>query len=387
MCDNRERLERLIIEMIKRKLLFSPGPVLTSERVKASLIHPDLCHRRPDFEQVLQRVRENILRLLSADETYTAVVISGSGTAANETALSSIIKDTDEVLLVKNGEFGERLHDILSCYRLRAHVLEYHWGSQPELSDITRYLAENENIQWVCMVYHETSTGMINPVRQVGELTHEFQRRFYVDCISAVGGEDIQVVRDHIDACSGVPNKAIGGLPGVAFVAARRASIPALEEVGRRNIYLNLQKHIEAADLHGQTPNTPSVTMIVALDEALQELLEEGLQNRIRRYRECSQLIRAEVQKLGLRILVPDHLASNTVTSVFLPESMQVDEFIDELDRQGYVVYPGKRHLYQQKMFQIANMGQIQTQDCREFLHVLNNTLKQPSLKTRTQLG
>ena len=178
--------------------------------------------------------------------------------------------------------------------------------------------------------------------------------------------------------------KTISGLPGVGFVVARRASLPALEEVGRRNIYLNLQKPIESADLHDQTPNTPSVTMIVTLDEALQELLEEGLENRMRRYRECSHLIRAEVRNMNLSILVPDHLASSTVTSVFLPDGIHVDEFIDELDRQGYVVYPGKRHLHQQNMFQIANMGQIQAQDCRKFLQVLNNTLKQFSLKTES---
>ena len=367
--------------MVERKMLFSPGPVLTSERVKASLIHPDICHRRPDFERVLRRVRANILQVFRADESYTAVVISGSGTAANETALSSIIKEPDEVLLIKNGEFGERLHDILSCYRLRVHALEYPWGSPPELNDVYRNLAENENIQWVCMVGHETSTGMLNPIRQIGELTHKFQRRFYVDCISAVGGENIQAVQDHIDVCSGVPNKAVGGLPGVSFVVARRASIPTLEEVGRRNIYLNLQKHIESADLHEQTPNTPSVTMIVALDAALQELLDEGLENRIQRYRLCSHLIRTGVRKLNLRILVPDQLASNTVTSVFLPDGIQIDEFIDEMDRQGYVVYPGKRHLYQQNMFQIANMGQIQAQDCRVFLRALKGTLKQLNSK------
>jgi 2-aminoethylphosphonate-pyruvate transaminase len=222
---------------------------------------------------------------------------------------------------------------------------------------------------------------MLNPVRQVGELVHNFGRRFYVDCVSAVGGEDIHVVRDYIDACSGVPNKSVAGLPGVGFVVARRLSIPALEEVGRRNIYLNLQKHIEAADLYEQTPNTPSVSMIIALNEALEELLEEGLENRIQRYRECAEIIRVGVRKLNLRFLIPDELASNTVTSLFLPEGISVDKFIDELDRRGYVVYPGKRHLYQQNMFQIANMGQIYPQDCREFLGVLEDTLAQLSPK------
>jgi 2-aminoethylphosphonate-pyruvate transaminase len=122
--------------------------------------------------------------------------------------------------------------------------------------------------------------------------------------------------------------------------------------------------------------------MIVALDEALQELLDEGLENRIRRYRQCAELIRAGVRKLNLRMLIPDELASNTVTSLFLPEGIPVDKFIDELDCRGYVVYPGKRHLYQQNMFQIANMGQIYAEDCRVFLACWRKTLAQLSLKT-----
>jgi len=361
--------------MIEKKMLFSPGPVITSERVKSSLYHPDMCHRRPVFEQVFRRVRENILRVFQANEDYTAVVVSGSGTAANETGLCSAIKDTNGVLLIKNGEFGERLHEILNCYRLCSHVLEYPWGATPNISDIAYLLSENESIRWVCMVYHETSTGMRNPVYQVGELVDKYQRKLFVDCISAVGGEDINVVRDNIDVCSGVPNKALGGLPGVSFLVAKRSSIPTLEEIPKRNIYLNLQTHIAIAELTEQTPNTPSVTMVVALDEALQELFDEGLEKRIKRYQECSRIIRAGVKNLNLQTLIPENLNSNTVTSVFLPQSIKLEEFINELDRQGYVVYPGKRHLYQKNMFQIANMGQIQPQDCEEFLQVLEETL------------
>jgi 2-aminoethylphosphonate-pyruvate transaminase len=361
--------------MIEKKMLFSPGPVLTSERVKLSLYHPDMCHRRPVFEQVFRRVRENILRVFQANEDYTAVVVSGSGTAANETGLCSVIKESDEVLLIKNGEFGERLHDILNCYRLSSHVLEYPWGTAPNLSDIACLLSENEGIRWVCMVYHETSTGMRNPVYQVGKLVKKYKRKLYVDSISAVGGEDINVVRENIDVCSGVPNKALGGLPGVSFLVAKRSSIPSFEDISRRNIYLNLQTHIAIADLSEQTPNTPSVTMIVALDEALQELFDEGLENRIKRYQECSRIIRAGVKKLNLQTLITENMNSNTVTSVFLPQSIKLEEFIDEMDSQGYVVYPGKRHLFQKNLFQIANMGQIQPQDCIEFLQVLESTL------------
>lgn len=361
--------------MIERKMLFAPGPVMTSEWVKNALVHPDMCHRRPGFEQILKRVRGNLLKLFHADDSYTAVVVSGSGTAANETALSSIIRDDEEVLLIKNGEFGERLDEILTCYGYRLHVQSYDWGELPDVQEVRNALSKNANIQWVCMVFHETSTGMINPVQEIGQLVVDFKRKFYVDCVSAVGGEDVNVVRDHIDVCSGVPNKSVAGLPGVSFVIAKRSSVPTLDEVPPKNVYLNLQKHIATADATSQTPNTPSVTMIVALDEAIQELLTEGLEKRIERYRACATTIRQGVRDLNLRTLLPDELCSNTVTSVFLPKKIDLAKFIDELDKQGYVVYPGKRHLYEQNMFQIANMGQIQEKDCRDFLVVLRQTL------------
>lgn len=362
--------------MIEKKYLFSPGPVMTSERVKSALVHPDMCHRRPMFEQILSCVRDNLLRLYGADENYTAVVVSGSGTAANETALSSIIKEDDVVLLIKNGEFGERLAEILACYQYRLHVLDYSWGEFPDIEDIMKTLEDHPEIQWICMVYHETSTGMINPVREVGEIATKFHKKLYVDCISAFGGEDINLVRDHIDVCSGAPNKAVSGFPGVSFILARRSSVPSRDDVPARNVYLNLHKHIAAADANNQTPNTPSVTIIVALNEALQELIDEGLDNRIRRYKECARVIRQGVKKLNLRMFIPEEVSSNTVTSVFLPQQLSLDSFIDRLDEQGYVVYPGKQNLYHRNMFQIANMGHIYVSDCYAFLSVLERTLK-----------
>ncbi len=367
--------------MIEKKMLFCPGPVMTSERVKSALIHPDMCHRRPEFEQIVKRVRENLLAIFNADGTYTAAIISGSGTAANEAALSSIVKETDEVLLIKNGEFGNRLEEILSCYGYPLRVLSYPWGTPPSLDEIEYTLAENPKIHWVCVVFHETSTGMRNPIRQIGEITNHYQRKLFVDCVSAVGGEDINLQRDHINVASGVANKAIGGLPGVSFVIAERDCVPC--NTHPRNVYLNLSKHITIADQRNQTPNTPSVTMFVALDVALRELLEEGLENRIQRYMNCAQIIRNGVRTLQLRTLLPDEWCSNTVTSIFLPSNLCLTDFIDELDRRGYVVYPGKGHLYSQNLFQIANMGQIYPDDCHSLLRVLEHTLQEMGCELR----
>jgi 2-aminoethylphosphonate-pyruvate transaminase len=192
-----------------------------------------------------------------------------------------------------------------------------------------------------------------------------------------VGGEPINVLEDHIDVCTGVANKAVGGLPGVAFVIAKKSSVPELgEDLPRRNIYLNLQKHIEVANHVNQTPNTPAVNLFVALDMALQELMDEGLKARIYRYQLCAAIIRRGVEALQLRTLIPEEISGNTVTSVFLPQDLDIEGFIDEMDRRGYIVYPGKRHLYQEKMFQIANMGDIHPEDCYKFLHVLKDVIE-----------
>lgn len=369
--------------MVEKVTLFTPGPVMTSERVKASLAHPDMGHRRPTFEQVLSSVRTSLLQLFGADGQYSVAVISGSGTAANETALSSIIKEGEEVLLIKNGEFGGRLEEILTCYRYPLHVLDSGWGQLPDLQEVESLLAANAKIGWVCMVCHETSTGMINPVGPVGALVRRQGRKLFVDCVSAIGGEEIDVVRDGIDVATGVSNKAVGGLCGVSFVCARRSAVPPLgPDLPRRSIYLNLQNHIQWADRFSQTPNTPSLTMVVALDAALQELLEEGVTERIHRYQACAQIIRHGLKALGLRLLLPDEQCSNTVTTAFLPEGIRLADFVGDLAGRGYLVYPGKGPLAEQNAFQVANMGMIGPADCRAFLGALEDTLR--DLRTAT---
>jgi 2-aminoethylphosphonate-pyruvate transaminase len=363
--------------MIEKKMLFTPGPVMTSDAVKSVLLQPDIPHRQPVFEGYVRSLRAQLLRLFRADDAYTAVVITGSGTAANETALSSIFKTGEGILLLKNGEFGDRLQSILDCYQLPVTTLDFGWAGAYDLERIEAELAAHPGVRWISMVYHETSTGMLNPAGAVGALATRHQVRLFADCVSAVGGEPLDVVGDSIDVCTGVPNKSVSGLPGVSFVCVRRTSVPAAGgDVPRRNIYLNLQQHIEWSDQADQTPNTPAVTMFVALDAALQELFSEGLEARRGRYRECARLIRDGLEAMGLRLLLPPEQRSNTVTSAFLPPGVNVSEFIAQLDRRGFVVYPGKGPFLAQNMFQVANMGWILPDDCRTLLREISATIE-----------
>ena len=364
--------------MIEKKMLFAPGPVMTTERVKMAALAPDICHRRPVFEKLYSDIRNNLLELFHGEEDeHTAVVVSGSGTSSNETVLSSVMDNNKKVLLISNGEFGNRLEDIISCYGIGLNLVECKWAEYPDLTEIENQLKIDKDISLISMVYHETSTGMINPVHEVGELARHYNKMYHVDAISAIGGEDVNVKRDNIDFCTGVPNKALGGQTGVSFICVRRANIRRIENIPRRNIYLNLQHHIKEAEEHNQTPKTPSVTMFLTLNEVLKVLFEEGIQKRIRRYQEDAAIIRNGLRELNLELLLKnENLMSNTVTSAFLPAEVDVKDFISEMDNEGYVLYPGKGSLLNKNMFQVANMGEIFPEDCKEFIRVMEIFLK-----------
>jgi 2-aminoethylphosphonate-pyruvate transaminase len=316
-----------------------------------------------------------INKLFNADDSYISVIISGSGTAANEAVLSSVIQDGEVVLLIKNGSFGEKLEEILDQYRIPKEIAAFKWATYPDLDQIENLLKGNSNIVLVAMVFHETSTGMINPVHEVGQLCEKYGKKFFVDAVSAAGGEHIDVMQNHIDFTTSVGGKCVGAFPGSAFICAKEAYLKALTGSQCKNIYLNLYKHYQFAVTKHQTPNTPNVTLFWALNKAITNILDEGLDSRIFRYQSCAAILREGVRKLNLKLLLDAHM-SNTVTSVFLPEGRNIFQFLTDLEARGFVVYIGKDKYAEMGMFQIANMGEIYEDDCRIFLQELESVIQ-----------
>jgi len=363
--------------MEKKQYLFCPGPVNVSEAVKKSLPHLDICHRVPDFEKIMLSLQQNLHKIFKANSEYTILLITGSGTAANETVISSFYLNRDHVLLINNGELGCRLEELLAIHGIKTTVLSYEWGSLPNLAEIENQLKQDKSITGMAVVFHETSTGMINPVKQIGKLSKQYGKTLFVDAVSALGGEDVEVVRDHIDFCTSSANKCLASYPGVGIICAKRSCLEATRHNKIKVAYLNLHRIWEYSEKYHQTPNTPSVTLFIALDAAVKHIVEVGLENQINRYRRNANVIRDGIKKMGLRMLLDGEHASNTVTSVFLPDNVDLDVFIQKLEVKGYTVYSGKRHLRKQGMFQIANMGAITEEMCVRFLEVLSDTIKE----------
>ena len=361
--------------MEHKQYLFCPGPVMVSETVRQALPHPDMCHRVPSFENIIQNIQKNLLKIYKADEDYTILLITGSGTAANETVVASYFSAADHVLLISNGEFGGRLEELLQIHDVRADILKYEWGARPDVSDIEQKLKADPQITAIMMVFHETSTSVVNPVQAVGELAHRYGKTFFVDGVSAVGGEDVDVVRDHIDFCTCSSNKCLASFAGVGIVCAKISQLQKTQNNKTRVAYLNLHRLYHMSKTRHQTPNTPSVTMFIALEAAVKRLLKEGLAEQINRYRRCARIIRDGVRQMGLELLSDDQIASNSVSSVFLPAGVPMQKFILQMEHKGFTVYAGKGPLKSKNMFQIANMGEVNEEMCAIFLNTMRDTL------------
>jgi 2-aminoethylphosphonate-pyruvate transaminase len=365
--------------MKKTQYLFCPGPVMVSEKVRQALLHPDMCHRVPSFENVIQKVQKDLLKIYKANEDYTILLITGSGTAANETVISSYFSADDKVLLIHNGEFGGRLEELLQIHNIKTNILKYEWGQRPDVSEIERELKKDPQITTVMMVFHETSTSVINPVQKVGELAQRYGKTYIVDGVSAVGGEDLDVVRDNIDFCTCSSNKCLASFAGVGIICAKISKLEATQNNKIRVAYLNLHRLYHMSKTLHQTPNTPSVTMFISLRAAMERIFEEGLEEQINRHKRCAQIIRDGVRKMSLELLVDDNVASNTVSSVFLPAEIPMEKFIDTMEEKGFTVYAGKGPLKPKNMFQIANMGEINEEMCDIFLKTMQETLSELS--------
>ena len=348
---------------------------MVKDNVRRSLLHYDICHRSHEFEEMFQDTQAKILKLFKADNSYYSVIVSGSGTSANETVLSSVFQPGDEVLLIRNGVFGERLLEIINKYHVPLVDLAFPWATVPDLAAIEKAMVEHPQVKIVAMVFHETSTGMINPVKEVGALCKKHRKLLSVDCVSAAAGEDIDVKRDNISICTSVGGKCVGAYPGSAFVCAKISVLESLTADQCKNVYLSLYKHYQSAVTAHQTPNTPNVNLFWPLNTALTNIFDdETLEGRIRRYQTCADIIRRGVVSMGCRLLLQDHM-SNTVTSVFLPRGVSAPAFLSEMEKRGYTFYIGKGEYGEQGMIQIANMGEIYEQDCRNMLEIFQLVL------------
>ncbi|MBI2216268.1 MAG: aminotransferase class V-fold PLP-dependent enzyme [Candidatus Rokubacteria bacterium] len=360
---------------MRRQLLFCPGPVMVAKRVKAAVAAPEIGHRELEFSELLNRVRLKLGKVFGVRNfhRYTTVVLTGSGTAANEALLGTAAIGR-RLLVLANGEFGERLISMARHLGVAVTPLTARWGQPFDLSAVEQAMARG-NLDAVVWVHHETSTGMLNPLREIALLARRHGLETYVDAISSLGGVPVDVEANGLTFCTSSANKAIGSIPGLAFVCGQRDAFEALAAVRARSVYLDLYKHFSYNDKQNQTPNTPAVNLYFALEAALDDLLAEGVEQRFLRFQRLARRLRRGCRRLGLRPVIPEPLMSPLLTTLELPRGFGAAEFHDRVKRAGYIVYGGKGILAD-RVFQVANIGALTVRHCDAFLAALETIVK-----------
>ncbi len=355
--------------IVKRNILMNPGPVNVTDKVRDAQLRGDLCHREPEFSELMRSIRHKLVQAFNIEQEYTAILITGSGTAALEMAVSSCLAPGRSMLVIQNGVYGERIGKMADVYRMDKCVLTYSWGELPRLEAIEDTLKNDPSIEVVAMVHHETTTGLLNPLPEIAALAQKYDKRLVVDCVSSLGGDIINLAEYPIDFVVGTANKCIHGLPGVSFVLHRKKDLCRVEDIPARSIYFNLADHHKAQE-QGDTLFTPAVQAHYAFDAALDELIEETVKKRIARYRRTAERLRKGFEEIGLELLIPEGRRSNCLTALKLPDGISYPWLHDRLKENGFIIYAGQG-LFNNKIFRIANMGDIRNEEFEKFLKVL----------------
>ncbi len=319
-------------------ILLNPGPVNVSERVRCAMLAGEMCHREPEFARMQEEVRRRLRELFAPG--HEAILLTGSGTAAVEAAISSCVPPRGRIMVLVNGVYGRRMVEIARAYGIEVVERRGPWNEPME--------PEECDCDLVAMVHHETTMGLMNRVRECGVPV-------LVDAVSSIGGEPLPAA----DLIVRPAYKCLQGVPGVSFVLAKGRHL----RHPPRNYYLHLARYREGI------PFTPAVPAYAAFREALRELDEETVAGRIERYRRAASLLRAGFERMGLEFCLRPEFRSNTLTALRLP--MDYDVLHDRLKAEGFVIYRG----LMEGIFRVANMGWIPAAELERFLDVLEGIL------------
>jgi 2-aminoethylphosphonate-pyruvate transaminase len=349
-------------------LLLNPGPVTLSERVRRSLLQPDLCHRESEFFDLQDEARTRLLAVYGLNPAeWTAVLMTGSGTAAVESMMASVVPEGGRVLVVENGVYGERIAQMCAQYRISHERIIGSWMEAPDIAAITARLdaASGEApFTHLSVVHHETTTGRLNDLRPLADLCRSRDLGLLLDGVSSFGAEELDFAQGGLSAVAATANKCLHGVPGVSFVILRR---DALARAASRTYYLDLGRLARLQDQRN-TPFTPAVHAYYALVEALREFTEEGGRPaRYRQYKALAEQARAGLAALGIPTVIPPQESSVVLRSYRLPPGLTYSQLHDELKSGGFVIYAGQGDL-SKTLFRISTMGNLTNGDIDRLL-------------------
>ncbi len=360
----------------KDKPLFTPGPLTTSMTVKEAMLR-DLGSRDSEFIGALREVREKLLEVggVSQEAGYESILMQGSGTFSVESVICSAMPPEGKLLAIVNGAYGDRIVKIAQAHGIETLVQKVGENKLPSVAAVEEALTADGEIKMVVAVHCETTSGIINPIEEIGQVVARHGRRYFVDSMSAFGAVPLDLAGANIDLLVSSANKCIEGVPGFGFCICRRDAL--LETRGwSRTLSLDLLAQWEGLEQTGQFRFTPPTHAILAFRQALQELEDEGgVEGRRDRYRENYRTLVSGMRGLGFEEYVDPDLQGYIITSFHYPQdaNFEFQRFYDLLNEAGFVIYPGK--VSDADCFRIGNIGRVDRSDVEQLLEAIKASL------------
>ncbi|MCX9010550.1 MAG: alanine--glyoxylate aminotransferase family protein, partial [Candidatus Methanoperedens sp.] len=342
---------------LENSLLMIPGPVPVVPRILRAMSKPMIGHRSKEFGNIYSESRQILSELFQTENDI--FIISGSGSCAMESAVGNVIGKKDTLVTIENGKFGERFREIGERYG-NVKPVKFDWtkGESIELDRVENALAEGAKA--VTFVHNDTSVGIRNPAREMGELAKKYGALFIMDGITTIGGDEVLVDKWGVDIAIVGSQKCIGAPPGLSAVSVSKKAWDSIVE--KPPYYVDLKAYRKSADKEiAETPYTPAVPLFFALHEALRIVKEEGLEARIKRHAMHAQALRAAAGAMNIELfpqLNRYSRYSNTVTALKIPAGMDDRKLRGGLKELGVQVSGGQGPL-EGRIFRIGSMGNI----------------------------
>ena len=351
-----------------------PGPTNVPNRVINAMLTPMINHRSDDFRKLYKDIVSKTQKVFETENDI--VVLTTSGTGAVETSVVNLIKKDDVVIIPVNGEFSTRLADLIDNYGGKTIRINSPYGKNPPIEKIQEAFEKNSKVKALYVVYNETSTGTtLRYLSKLGDICKAHGAFFVVDAVSILGGDELPVDKWNVDICFTATQKALAAPPGIAPISISKEAKKYMLENPPASQYLNLKRYFKYYNDSFETPFTPAISLFYAYQEALNIILEEGIQNRIERHRKCANAFYSGLEALGFTPFADANSRSNVVIAVNYLPGIDDKKFRELISSEFKVLLAGGFGELKGKVFRVGCMGEVSSYHVMRTLSAISSSM------------
>lgn len=373
----------MTLPAIKRNILLNPGPATTTDTVKYAQVVPDICPREKEFGQIMKEMGDDLVKIVHGDlDKYTAVLFCGSGTVNIDACVNSLVPADKKILVVNNGAYSGRAAEVCDYYHMDYVNLKLPITVPVDVDKVEEALKANPDVAVVYCCHHETGTGVLNPIREIGAVAHKYDCTMVVDTTSTYAMIPIDMDKDNLDFVMASAQKGLMSMTGLSYVIGNTEKIEASKDYPTRSYYTNLYMQYHFIKEKGEMHFTPPVQTIYATRQAIKEYWEVGEQAKWERHQSVWKALVDGAKELGFEMIIKEEHQSRLVVSLKYPDdpNFSFEKMHDLLYAKGFTIYPGK--VSDLPTFRLCALGTLVPEDIESFYAAFKEVLADMGVTT-----